>query len=290
MPELPDIDVYVERLDERIRGTELVGIRLQSPFVLRSVDPPLETAKGHRVVDLRRIGKRIAIGLEAELWLIIHLMIAGRLSWHERRQAVRGKQLLAAFDFTPGTLLLSEAGSKKRASLHLVRGMKALAEHDPGGLEPLACTRSEFAERLRAENRTLKRALTSPKLFSGIGNAYSDEILHAARLSPTQLTGRLSPSQANRLFDATVETLTTWRERLRQESAETFPRNVTAFRPQMAVHGKFGQPCPECGAKIARIRYKSNETNYCPRCQTGGRVLSDRSLARLLRDDWPDRL
>jgi formamidopyrimidine-DNA glycosylase len=290
MPELPDIDVYVERLGERIRGTELSDIRLKSPFLLRSFDPPLDAAKGRRVVALRRIGKRIAIGLDAEFWLVIHLMIAGRLTWQVPGAAMRGKHALAAFDFTSGTLLLTEAGSKKRASLYLVCGTDALAAHDPGGLEPLECTRQDFAQRLHRENRTLKRALTSPALFSGIGNAYSDEILHAARLSPTQLTSRLSPDQLDRLFDATVRTLTTWRDRLRQESAGTFPGKVTAFRPEMAVHGKFGQPCPDCGAKVARIRYKRNETNYCPTCQTGGRVLSDRSLARLLKDDWPDRL
>ena len=290
MPELPDIDVYVERLDERIRGSELADIRLKSPFLLRSFDPPLDAAKGRRVAELRRIGKRIAIGLEAEFWLVIHLMVAGRLSWHESGAAIRSKQALAAFDFTTGTLLLNEAGSKKRASLYLVRGTEALAEHDPGGLEPLACTLEEFTARLRRENRTLKRALTSPKLFSGIGNAYSDEILHAARLSPARLTGRLSADEVDRLFHATVATLTTWRERLRQESAEAFPKKVTAFRPQMAVHGKFGEPCPDCGTIVARIRYRTNETNYCPLCQTDGRVLSDRSLARLLKDDWPDRL
>ena len=290
MPELPDIDVYVERLDERIRATVLADIRLKSPFLLRSFDPPLDDAKGRRVVELRRIGKRIAIGLEAELWLVIHLMVAGRLSWHDPGTAIRGKPVLAAFDFTSGTLLLTEAGSKKRASLYLVRGSAALAEHDPGGLEPLDCTPREFAAQLQTENRTLKRALTSPKRFSGIGNAYSDEILHAARISPTQLTHRLSTEQVDRLFHATVATLTTWRERLRRESTGTFPGKVTAFRPEMAVHGKFGEPCPDCGTKVERIRYKHNETNYCPSCQTGGRVLSDRSLARLLKDDWPSRL
>ena len=271
MPELPDIDVYVERLDERIRGSELADIRLKSPFLLRSFDPPLDAAKGRRVAELRRIGKRIAIGLEAEFWLVIHLMVAGRLSWHESGAAIRSKQPLHLSGLAP-------------------RGTEALAEHDPGGLEPLACTLEEFTARLRRENRTLKRALTSPKLFSGIGNAYSDEILHAARLSPARLTGRLSADEVDRLFHATVATLTTWRERLRQESAEAFPKKVTAFRPQMAVHGKFGEPCPDCGTIVARIRYRTNETNYCPLCQTDGRVLSDRSLARLLKDDWPDRL
>ena len=290
MPELPDIDVYVERLDERIRGTRLLDVRLKSPFLLRSFDPPLDAALGRQVVELRRIGKRIAIGLEAGFWLVIHLMVAGRLSWQEPGAAIRGKQGSAAFDFTSGTLLLTESGSRKRASLFLVRGADALAGHDPGGLEPLECRAEQFADRLKSENRTLKRALTSPRLFSGIGNAYSDEILHAARLSPTQLTRRLSADQVARLFDATVDTLTSWRERLRQESEGGFPRKVTAFRPQMAVHGKYGKPCPDCGTKVARIRYKNNETNYCPMCQTGGRILSDRSLARLLKDDWPDRL
>jgi len=290
MPELPDIDVYVERLGERIHGAKLADIRLNSPFLLRSFDPPLDEANGRRVIELRRIGKRIAIGLKAEFWLVLHLMVAGRLYWRDPGAALRSKQTLAAFDFTTGTLLLTEAGNKKRASLYLVRGATALAEHDPGGIEPLECSPEAFGQRLRRDNKTLKRALTSPNIFSGIGNAYSDEILHAARLSPTRLTSQLSEDQVDSLFRATVDTLTTWRKRLRQDSASTFPEKVTAFRPQMAVHGKFGKPCPDCGTQVARIRYKSNETNYCPRCQTGGRVLSDRSLARILKDDWPDRL
>jgi formamidopyrimidine-DNA glycosylase len=288
MPELPDLDVCIERLDARVRGTLLDGVRLNSPFLLRSFEPPLSDTFGRRVVELRRIGKRIAIGLEADYWLILHLMVAGRLHWREPGAPLRGKQQLAAFDFSPGSLVLTEAGSRKRASLYAVLGEGALTEHDPGGIEPLECSLDDFRERLCRENRTLKRALTNPRSFSGIGNAYSDEILHAARLSPVQLTSRLEPAAIDRLYRATVDTLTSWRDRLREESADDFPEKVTAFRPQMAVHGKFGNPCPVCGSAVARIRYKDKETNYCPTCQTGGRLLADRSLSRLLKDDWPD--
>jgi formamidopyrimidine-DNA glycosylase len=288
VPELPDIDVYVEKLRERIEGRSLDTIRVSKPFLVRSFDPPLGEADGRRVVLLRRLGKRIVIGLEPDLWLVLHLMVAGRLHWREDKVSIRGKHQLAAFDFESGTLLLTEAGSKKRASLYLVRGEEALSGHDPGGLEVLDCTFEEFAERLTADNRTLKKALTNPRAFSGIGNAYSDEILHAAHLSPVKWTRRLDGEEQRRLFDAVVATLKGWRSRLLDDAADGFPEKVTAFRKEMAVHGKFGEPCPVCGTSVARIRYKSNETNYCPSCQTGGKLLADRSLSRLLRDDWPD--
>ncbi|MBT8078797.1 MAG: formamidopyrimidine-DNA glycosylase [Gammaproteobacteria bacterium] len=290
MPELPDITVYVEKLDERVAGSTLETIRIRAPFLLRSVDPPLSDAFGRTVTEIRRIGKRIAFGLDNDCWLVLHLMVAGRLHWRDERVMLKGKQQLAAFDFSAGTLLLTEAGTKKRASLFLVRGEKGLAEHDPGGLEPLACDRRAFAERLLAENRTLKRALTNPRSFSGIGNAYSDEILHAARLSPIALTRKLSADETDRLFDATQRVLREWCERLRQEASDAFPAKVTAFRKEMAVHGKFGKPCAVCKAPVQRIRYKDNETNYCANCQTGGKVLADRSLSRLLKDNWPRRL
>jgi formamidopyrimidine-DNA glycosylase len=290
MPELPDIDVYIETLATRIIDQTLARIRVSKPFLVRSVDPPLTAAHNRKVVALKRIGKRIAIGLEDEFWLILHLMIAGRLHWRESAVRIGGKQQLAAFDFSTGTLLLTEAGTKKRASLHLVCGTDALNEHDPGGIEPLECKFASFSDRLLAENRTLKRALTNPRMFSGIGNAYSDEILHAAQLSPVRLTSQLNDEERGRLFAATKSTLTDARERLRTAAGGEVPGKVTAFHEEMAVHGKFGKPCPDCGASIARIRYKSNETNYCPACQTGGRILADRSLSRLLKDDWPDAL
>lgn len=286
MPELPDVVVYIESLERRIVGETLEGIRLASPFLLRSVEPKLETTYGLRVRALRRIGKRIAIGLEDDLWLVLHLMIAGRLRWKPSGSKLPGRLGTAAFDFSNGTLLLTEAGSKKRASLTAVRS-EGLASLDPGGLEPLEVDLSSFAERLQSANHTLKRALTSPRLFSGIGNAYSDEILHRARLSPVQLTSRLSDEEVERLYRATVETLEEWLARLRQEAAKSFPEKVTAFRAEMAVHGKYGEPCTVCEGRVARIRYASNETNYCPRCQTGGRVLADRSLSKLLKQDWP---
>jgi formamidopyrimidine-DNA glycosylase len=290
MPELPDINLYVEKIDERVRGQVLDDIRISKPFLVRSFDPPLSAANGKRIIELRRIGKRIAVGLEQDYWLVLHLMIAGRLHWHDKKAAITGKHNLAAFDFPNGCLTLTEAGSKKRASLYLVRGDDALAEHDPGGLEPLECSFDEFRAQLSRENRTLKRALTNPRTFSGIGNAYSDEILHAAQLSPVRLTSRLTEAEVRSLFDASRKTLDHWCTLLRDQSREGFPEKVTAFRAEMAVHGKFGESCPACGTAVQRIRYKSNETNYCPNCQTGGRLLADRSLSRLLKDDWPDTL
>ena len=287
MPELPDVDVYVERLKERIAGAILGDVRVSKPFLVRTVDPPLSRLCEQRVIDVRRIGKRIAIGLEGELWAVIHLMIAGRLLWKSSPARIGGKHQLAAFDFDSGCLVLTEAGSKKRASLHVLHGDSALRAHDPGGVEPLQCAFAEFDAVLRAENRTLKRALTNPRSISGIGNAYSDEILHAACLSPVRLTRTLDENEVRRLYDATRTILVTARTQLLNASRNSFPTKVTAFRKEMAVHGKYGEPCPDCQATIARIRYKSNETNYCPRCQTGGKLLADRSLSRLLKDDWP---
>jgi formamidopyrimidine-DNA glycosylase len=290
MPELPDIDVYVEKLNERIGGRVLENIRVSKPFLIRSFDPPLAEANGRTITCMQRLGKRIVFGLDHDYWIVLHLMIAGRLHWHSDKVSIRGKQQLAAFDFDDGTLLLTEAGTKKRASLYLVRGAAALAEHDPGGIEPLDCDAGEFEAALLKENRTLKRALTNPRTFSGIGNAYSDEILHAARLSPVRLTSQLDETERKRLYTSTQAVLRDWRERLLQDAAGGFPEKVTAFRAEMAVHGKFGKPCPDCGVPVARIRYKSNETNYCPGCQTNGKVLADRSLSRLLKDDWPGTL
>lgn len=290
MPELPDIDLYVEKIDARVRDRKLDAIRVGNPFLVRSFDPPLDEVHGKRVTSLRRVGKRIAIGFENDLWLVLHLMVAGRLHWRNKPVTIKGKAQIAAFDFDLGTLLLTEAGTKKRASLYLVRGKDGWREHDPGGLEPLRCSRNEFAEALLSENRTLKRALTNPRTFSGIGNAYSDEILHAAGISPIKHTQRLSETEQTVLFNATQRTLTEWRDRLREELGDRFPEKVTAFRQDMAVHGKFGQPCPVCKSPVQRIRYKSNETNYCPGCQTEGRILADRSLSRLLKDGWPDAL
>jgi len=287
MPELPDINLYIEKLEQRIDGSTLEDIRIQKPFLLRSVDPPLGNAIGRNVTGLKRIGKRIAIGLEGEIWLILHLMVAGRLRWLEDKATIHGRNQLAAFDSSTGSLLLTEAGTKKRASLYLVKGLEQLKQHDPGGIEPLKSGFEEFRQALLSENRTLKRALTDPRKFSGIGNAYSDEILHAARLSPIAHSHRLHAAEQRRLFDATRSTLQMWCERLRAESGHEFPQKVTAFREGMAVHGRFGKPCPACGAPVQRIRYKSNETNYCPECQTGGRILADRSLSRLLKADWP---
>ena len=289
MPELPDIDVYVEKLADRIVGQTLVSVRISKPFLLRSVDPPLSAADGLAVKEVRRIGKRVAIGLEKDHWLVLHLMIAGRLHWKNSAPSINGKAQLASFDFDCGHLLLTESAHKKRASLHFVRG-NDLKHHDPGGVEPLECSEEQFAVQLRSENRTLKRALTSPRLFSGIGNAYSDEILHAAKLSPVLLTSRLSDEQIGALFAATRRVLVEWRDRLRLEAGDGFPEKVTAFRNDMAVHGKFREPCPICNSPVQRIRYKSNETNYCARCQNNGRILADRSLSRLLKDDWPGEL
>lgn len=287
LPELPDIDLYIERLGERILDQTLRHVRIGSPFFVRSVEPALSSAEGRKTLSLRRIGKRIAIGLDGDLWLLIHLMVAGRLHWREGKVTLKGKQQLAALDFSSGTLLITEAGSKKRASLYLLEGEDNLKARDPGGLEPLACRFDEFSERLGRGNHTLKRALTDPRLFSGIGNAYSDEILHAARLSPVKLTLKLDDEERQRLFHATQKVLHVWSERLRQEAPHEFPGKVTAFKKGMAVHGRFGEPCPVCSAAVQRIRYKSNETNYCARCQTGGKILADRSLSRLLKTDWP---
>jgi formamidopyrimidine-DNA glycosylase len=287
MPELPDVVVYLDCLRPRVAGQVLEGIRLANPFLLRSVEPPLAEAAGRTVTGLRRLGKRIVFALDGDLFLVLHLMIAGRLHWKLHGAKPPGKIGLAAFDFPTGTLTLTEAGSKRRASLHLVRGEADLARHNPGGLEVLDADAAAFRSALRRENHTLKRSLTDPRLFSGIGNSYSDEILHRARLSPLALSQRLTDAEADRLFDAVRATLRDWLERMRREAGDGFPEKVTAFRPGMAVHGRFGQPCPDCGTAVQRIVYAENETNYCPRCQTNGKVLADRSLSRLLKDDWP---
>jgi formamidopyrimidine-DNA glycosylase len=288
VPELPDVTLYLEHLERRLVGQTLVGVRVQSPFLLRSVDPPLSAAIGRRVVGLRRIGKRLVFSLEGDLFLVLHLMIAGRLHWKDEPGAkIPGKVGLAAFDFDNGTLILTEAAKKKRASLHVVSGEEALRALDRGGIEPLEASRDQFRRALLSENHTLKRSLTDPTLFAGIGNAYSDEILHAAKLSPVALTSRLGESEVERLYHATRETLRSWMERLRAQAGAAFPEKVTAFRPEMAVHGRYGLPCPACGAKVQRIVYADNETNYCPHCQTGGKLLADRSLSRLLKGDWP---
>jgi formamidopyrimidine-DNA glycosylase len=287
MPELPDIVVYLDCLKPRVLGQVLSRVRVASPFLLRTAIPPLETAFGKQVVGLSRLGKRIVFSLEEDLHLVLHLMIAGRLHWKPAGAKIPGKVGLAAFDFPDATLILTEAGSKKRASLHLVKGQAELARHNPGGLEVLDADQASFRAALVKENHTLKRALTDPRLFSGIGNAYSDEILHRARLSPLTLTQRLRPDEVSRLFQATRSTLQDWTERLRQQTGDGFPEKVTAFRPEMAVHGRHGKPCPVCGSNIQRIVYADNETNYCPRCQTDGKILADRSLSRLLKDDWP---
>jgi formamidopyrimidine-DNA glycosylase len=290
VPELPDIAAYITALEPRILNQPLQHVRLASVFLLRTVDPPLETTEGRTVVALRRIGKRIAIGVEGDLWLVLHLMIAGRLHWKPPQAKLAGRNALAAFDFPTGSLTLTEAGSKRRASLHVVRGEAGLYSIDPGGIEVFSTDLDGFRAALTLENRTLKRALTDPRLMSGIGNAYSDEILHAAHLSPITLTHKLKPGEWERLFSATQSTLTIWMDRLRKEAEKSFPEGVTAFRPEMAVHGKYDQPCPRCGEKVQRIRYADNETNYCARCQTGGKVLADRSLSRLLGSDWPRTL
>ena len=287
MPELPDITLYLEALEQRIKGTTLKRVSIASPFLLRTAVPPLTSVEGRKVVDLRRLGKRICIGVEGDLWLVLHLMIAGRLHWYEDRAKALKSRGLATFEFSSGVLTLTEAGTQKRASLHVVEGEEGLARLDPGGLEVFTATEAEFAEALQARNHTLKRALTDPRIFSGIGNAYSDEILFTAQLSPFALTQKLTAEEVSRLFAAIKSSLTDWVERLRAEYRDRFPEKVTAFRPDMATHGKYGQPCPRCGNKIQRIRYGSNETNYCPTCQTGGKLLADRALSRLLKDDWP---
>jgi formamidopyrimidine-DNA glycosylase len=289
MPELPDVTVYVEALEQRIAGQPLSAYAILSPFVLRTVEPSLDSLVGTRVVGVSRLGKRIVLEFEAERFIVIHLMIAGRFRWFAAgsRKKVPGRIALVDLEFPTGSLILTEAGTKRRASLHVVQGRDALAQFDRGGLEVLTASLDEFAERLARESHTLKRSLTDPRLFSGIGNAYSDEILHRARLSPVALTQKLSPEAIGRLYGAAREVLTEWTGRLREDAGGAFPERVTAFRPEMAVHGRFGKPCPVCGTAIQRIRYAENETNYCPRCQTEGRILADRSLSRLLKDDWP---
>ncbi|MET0691208.1 MAG: DNA-formamidopyrimidine glycosylase family protein [Candidatus Binatia bacterium] len=290
MPEFPDVTVYLEALTERVLHQPIQKIRIGSPFVLRSFEPPLSAAEGKKVLALRRVGKRIVFELEDDLFLIVHLMIAGRFHWKPKGAKIARKYGQAAFDFPHGTLLLTEAGTKKRASIHLVRGEDALQEHDPGGLEVFEATLAQFREALTSENHTLKRSLTDPHLFSGIGNAYSDEILHRAKLSPIRLTQQMPAAEIDRLYHAVRESLTEWVERLRKERGIGFPEKVTAFRPDMAVHGKYRKPCPVCGSPVQRIVHAENETNYCATCQTGGKLLADRSLSRLLKDDWPKTL
>ncbi|ABF39988.1 DNA-(apurinic or apyrimidinic site) lyase / Formamidopyrimidine-DNA glycosylase [Candidatus Koribacter versatilis Ellin345] len=290
MPELPDITAYLTALEPRVLGKTLQRVRITSPFLLRTIDPPLEAVERKRVLALRRIGKRIVFGLEDDLWLVLHLMIAGRLHWKAAGVALKGRNYLAALDFDDGSLVLTEAGAKRRASLHLFRGEAALRTVDPGGIDVFTADLDAFRAALTIENRTLKRALTDPRFLSGIGNAYSDEILWAAQLSPIAQTHKLKSDEWQRLYDATRATLQTWIDRFAAEAAKKFPEKVTAFRPEMAVHGKYGEPCPRCGEKVLRIRYADNETNYCARCQTGGRVLADRSLSRLLGSDWPRTL
>jgi len=290
MPELPDVTLYIEALEARLVGQPLQRIRLASPFLLRSFDPPLHAAEAKKVLGFHRIGKRIVFELEDDLFLVFHLMITGRFHWKKRGAAVPRKYGHAAFDFPSGTLLLTEMGTKKRASLHLVCGRENLEEHDPGGLEVLECDLVAFREALTRENHTLKRALTDPRLFSGIGNAYSDEILHRAKMSPVKLTRQLSDAECETVYRATQACLRDWIERLRRETGSTFPERVTAFRDDMAVHGRYRKPCPVCGSPVQRIVYAENETNYCARCQTGGKLLADRSLSRLLKDDWPRTL
>lgn len=290
MPELPDITAYLKALEKRIIGQTLERVRPGSPFLLRTVEPPLSSVEGRVIKQVRRIGKRIAIGVDGDLWLVLHLMIAGRLHWKKPNAKLGGRQNLAALDFSDGSLVLTEAGSKRRASLHLIRGEENLSSLDAGGIDVFTADLDSFRSVLTAENHTLKRALTDPRLLSGIGNAYSDEILHAAQLSPVALTQKLKPEEWERLFEATRTTLRAWIDRLVAEAEKEFPEGVTAFRPDMAVHGRYGQPCPRCGDKVLRIRYADKETNYCARCQTGGKVLADRSLSRLLGSDWPRTL
>ena len=291
MPELPDITVYVEALEQRIVGHPLTALNVHTPFLLRTFDPPLQSAAGKVVRRIERFGKRLVFVLDDDMFAVVHLMIAGRFHWvAPGARVTRNKNLLASFEFPTGTLTLTEAGSKKRASLHLVRGRESLDQFRRGGLEPLESSPEQFSERLRSENHTIKRALRDARLFSGIGNAYSDEILHRARMSPVKLTSRLSDEETARVFDATRTVLLEWVDRLRAEAGKNFPEKVTAFRPEMAVHGKYGEPCPVCGTAVQRIRYADNETNYCPRCQTEGRLLADRALSRLLKQDWPRRI
>lgn len=290
MPELPDIVVYIEALERRISGSTLHQIQLASPFLVRTVDPPISSLNGKRVREIRRLGKRIVFAFEDELFLVLHLMVAGRLQWKPLESSRTGRNALAAFEFSSGTLILTEAGSKKRASIHVVRGAAGMKAMDKGALEVLNATELEFSKALRSENHTLKRSLTDPRLFSGIGNAYSDEILHRARLSPLKLTSNLNDADVQSLFRASRDVLSEWVVRLRAQSVDGFPAHVTAFRPEMAVHGRFGKPCPDCGAPVQRIVYAENECNYCAPCQTGGRLLADRAMSRLLKDDWPRSL
>jgi len=290
VPELPDVEIYIAALRTRVEGERLGRVRVKSPFLLRSVEPPLTAVMGRKVTGLRRLGKRIVFGFEDDLFLVLHLMIAGRLHWKPAGTRIQGKVGLAAFDFPRGTLTLTEASTRKRAALHVVRGEAALAAHDPGGIEVLDADLAAFRAALVRERHTLKRTLTDPRIFSGIGNAYSDEILHRARLSPVRMTNQLDDAEIARLWETTRKTLRDWTERLRREAGDDFPEGVTAFRPDMAVHGRYRQPCPDCGTPVQRIQYAENETNYCPRCQTDGVVLADRSLSRLLKDDWPRRI
>jgi formamidopyrimidine-DNA glycosylase len=290
MPELPDIAAYLEALRPRVSGKRLERVRIASPFLLRTISPPVSSVEAQHVVALRRIGKRIAIGFENDVWLVLHLMIAGRLHWRKPAATLSGRQSLAAFDFADGSLVLTEAGTRRRASLHMGASEAVLRALDPGGIDVFDSSFEQFAERLTSANHTLKRVLTDPRLFSGIGNAYSDEILHAAQLSPIGMTRKLTAEDTRRLWEATRSTLSIWIERLCAEARESFPEKVTAFRDDMAVHGRFGLPCPVCGSKVQRIRYADNETNYCARCQTGGRLLADRALSRLLKQDWPRSL
>jgi formamidopyrimidine-DNA glycosylase len=290
MPELPDILLYLHALRPRVVGKRVEAVRLASPFLLRSIDPPLKAIEGRTIVDLHRLGKRVVFEAEGEIFLVFHLMIAGRFRWKEKGTRIPGKVGLLAIDFENGTLILTEAGTKRQASLYVVGGRAALAEHDPGGVDVMTISLAEFSGTLTRENHTLKRALTDPHLFSGIGNAYSDEILHAARLSPFKQTRTLSEEETRRLYDATRLTLSQWIARLQEETGEGFPEKVTAFRPAMAVHGRYNQPCPDCGTPVQRVVYAANEANYCPSCQTGGRLLADRSLSRLMKEDWPRTL
>jgi formamidopyrimidine-DNA glycosylase len=290
MPELPDVEIYLEALARRIRGARLEALQIAQPFILRSVDPKPAELEGRTVGELHRVGKRIALGFDGDLWLVIHLMIAGRLHWAAPSQKPPGRKPLVSLRFSTGLLTLTEAGSKRRASLHVLRGAAALAAHDPGGIEPLETDVASFARALRSANHTLKRSLTDPHLISGIGNAYSDEILHRARLSPIAMTSKLGDAEIERLFTATQVVLREWLDRLRAQAGDGFPEGVTAFRPEMAVHGRYREPCPDCGAPVQRIVYAENETNYCAQCQTGGRLLADRALSRLLKADWPRTL
>ena len=290
MPELPDVELYLEALRPRIVSQTLERVRLGNPFVVRSIEPPIGAVEGRRVRELRRLGKRLVLAFEGDLFLVLHLMIAGRLRWRERGAEIPRKVGLAAFDFAAATIILTEQGARRQASIHVVRGEDALGAYDPGGLEVMSADLITFADRLRRENHTVKRALTDPRIFSGIGNAYSDEILHAAKLSPLKLTSALSEREVETLYHATQETLALWIDRLRAETGGAFPEKVTAFRAEMSVHGKYGKPCPACGSPVQRIVYARNEANYCSRCQTGGRLLSDRALSRLLREDWPKTL